>query len=103
MFNVNYFLFRLTKSNYSCENDLRLKRELLQSSGLNGSDPAELLEKVKERGQGNRARQELQQWTQLLIEYVDLQEIHIERRRKLLSLVNQSCIFYQVQSKYQRL
>jgi len=81
----------------SCENDLRLKRELLQSSGLNGSDPAELLEKVKERGQGNRARQELQQWTQLLIEYVDLQEIHIERRRKLLSLVNQSCIFYQAQ------
>lgn len=81
----------------SCENDLRLKRELLQSSGLNGSDPSELLEKVKERGQGNRARHQLQQWTQLLIEYVDLQEIHIERRRKLLSLVNQSCIFYQAQ------
>ena len=81
---------------FSCENDLRLKRELLQSSGLNGSDPSELLEKVKERGQGNRARHQLQQWTQLLIEYVDLQEIHIERRRKLLSLVNQSCIFYQV-------
>ena len=36
----------------SCENDLRLKRELLQSSGLNESDPAALLEKVKERGQG---------------------------------------------------
>jgi len=80
----------------SCENDLRMKQELLNSSGLNETDPDKLLEKVKERGKGERARQELQQWTQLLIEYVDLQEIHIERRRKLLSLINQSCIFYQV-------
>jgi len=81
----------------SCENDLRMKQELLNSSGLNETDPDKLLEKVKERGKGERARQELQQWTQLLIEYVDLQEIHIERRRKLLSLINQSCIFYQAQ------
>ena len=73
-----------------------MKQELLNSSGLNETDPDKLLEKVKERGKGERARQELQQWTQLLIEYVDLQEIHIERRRKLLSLINQSCIFYQV-------
>ena len=74
-----------------------MKRELLQSSGLNGNDPDLLLEKVKERGQGKEARQKLQQWTQMLVEYVDLQEIHIERRRKLLSLLNQSCIYYQVQ------
>ena len=87
---------------FSCENDLRMKQELLNSSGLNETDPDKLLEKVKERGKGERARQELQQWTQLLIEYVDLQEIHIERRRKLLSLINQSCIFYQVKSKCQR-
>ena len=80
----------------SCENDLRLKRELLSSSGLDESDPEKLLDKVKERGQGQRARQELEQWTQLLIEYVDLQETAIERRRKLLSLLDQSCIFYQV-------
>ena len=81
---------------FSCENDLRLKRELLSSSGLDESDPEKLLDKVKERGQGQRARQELEQWTQLLLEYVDLQETAIERRRKLLSLLDQSCIFYQV-------
>ena len=86
---------------FSCENDLRLKRELLSSSGLDESDPEKLLDKVKERGQGQRARQELEQWTQLLIEYVDLQETAIERRRKLLSLLDQSCIFYQVWKRVQ--
>ena len=80
----------------SCENDLQRKKELLSSSGLDESDPEKLLDKVKERGQGQRARQELEQWTQLLIVYADIQETAIERRRKLLSLLDQSCIFYKV-------
>ena len=75
---------------------MQRKKELLSSSGLDESDPEKLLDKVKERGQGQRARQELEQWTQLLIEYVDIQETAIERRRKLLSLLDQSCIFYKV-------
>ena len=84
----------------SCENDLQRKKELLSSSGLDESDPEKLLDKVKERGQGQRARQELEQWTQLLIEYVDIQETAIERRRKLLSLLDQSCIFYKVRKNF---
>ena len=61
-----------------------------------------MLDKVKERGQGQRARQELEQWTQLLIEYVDIQETAIERRRKLLSLLDQSCIFYKVRKIFSK-
>ena len=37
-----------------------MKRELLQSSGIDENDPDVLLEKVKERGHGTKARQQLQ-------------------------------------------
>ncbi|CAG5084391.1 Oidioi.mRNA.OKI2018_I69.PAR.g10629.t1.cds [Oikopleura dioica] len=80
-----------------CENELKLKKELLESSGIEGSDPDQLLEKVKERGHGHRARQELEQWTQLLLEYVSLQETAIERRRTLLTVLDQSSGFYETQ------
>ena len=73
-----------------------MKKELLESSGIEGSDPDQLLEKVKERGHGHRARQELEQWTQLLLEYVSLQETAIERRRTLLTVLDQSSGFYEV-------
>ena len=73
-----------------------MKKELLESSGIEGSDPDQLLEKVKERGHGHRARQELEQWTQLLLEYVSLQETAIERRRTLLAVLDKSSGFYEV-------
>ncbi|CBY18545.1 unnamed protein product [Oikopleura dioica] len=90
-------LVEAIKEYSKCENELKLKKELLESSGIEGSDPDQLLEKVKERGHGHRARQELEQWTQLLLEYVSLQETAIERRRTLLAVLDKSSGFYETQ------
>ncbi|CAG5101401.1 Oidioi.mRNA.OKI2018_I69.YSR.g17052.t1.cds [Oikopleura dioica] len=80
-----------------CEDELKLKKEVLESSGIEESDPDHFLEKVKERGHGHRAQQELEQWKQLLLENVSLLKTAIEKRRTLLTVLDQSSGFYETQ------